>query len=85
MSRGTLLRVQSWIWHVIPRKGLDEDGVVVDEALQNLEWLGHTRIISKADNERAIQALARRAIELAKIDLKDLEQLGKEGPWPTTP
>ena len=58
--------------HVIPRKGLAEDGIVVDKILQDLEWLGHTRLIVKADNEPAIQALARRAIELAKIELKDL-------------
>ena len=66
--------------HVIPRKGLDEDGIVVDKILQDLEWMGHTRIIVKADNEPSIQALARRAIELAKIELKDMEQVSKEDP-----
>jgi hypothetical protein len=66
--------------HVIPRKGLDEDGIVVDKILHDLEWLGHTRLIVKADNEPAIQALARRAIELAKVELKDLEQVSKEDP-----
>ena len=66
--------------HAIPRKGLDEDGIVVDKILQDLEWLGHTRLIVKADNEPAIQALARRAIELAKVELTDLEQVGKEDP-----
>ena len=66
--------------HVIPRKGLDEDGIVVDKILQDLEWLGHTRLIIKADNEPSIQALAHRSIELAKIELKDLDQVGKEDP-----
>ena len=66
--------------HVIPRKGLDEDGIVVEKILQNLEWLGHTHIIVKADNEPSIQALARRAIELAKVELKDLDQVSKEDP-----
>ena len=66
--------------HVIPQKGLDEDGIVVDKILQDLGWMGHTRIIVKADNEPSIQALARRAIELAKIELKDLEQVSKEDP-----
>ena len=66
--------------HVIPRKGLDEDGIVVEKILQNLEWLGHTRIIVKADNEPSIQALARRAIELAKVEIKDLDQVSKEDP-----
>ena len=64
--------------HVIPCKGLDEDGLVVDMILQDLEWMGHTRIIVKSDNEPAIQVLARRAIELAKIELKDMDQVAKE-------
>ena len=66
--------------HVIPRKGLDEDGIVVEKILSDLEWLGHTRVIVKADNEPAIQALARRSIELAKIEIKDMEQVSKEDP-----
>ena len=66
--------------HVIPCKGLDEDGVVVTKILHDLEWLGHTRIIIKADNEPAIQALAKRAIDVAKIELKDMEQVSKEDP-----
>ena len=66
--------------HVVPRKGLDEDGIVVTMILKDLEWLGHTRVIVKADGEPAIQALARRAIELAKVDLKDLTQVSKEDP-----
>ena len=57
-----------------------EDGVVVEKILQDLEWLGHTKVIIKADNEPAIQALARRAIELAKVELKDMEQVRKEDP-----
>ena len=70
--------------HVIPCKGLDEDGIVVEKIFSDLEWLGHTRVIVKADNEPAIQALARRSIELAKIEIKDMEQVSKEDPSPTT-
>ena len=66
--------------HVVPRKGLDEDGIVVTMILRDLEWPGHTRVIVKADGEPAIQALARRAIELAKCELKDLAQVSKEDP-----
>ena len=64
--------------HVIPCKGLDEDGLVVDTIVNDIEWLEHTRVILKADNERAIQALARKAVELAKLELK--EQVSKEDP-----
>ena len=34
--------------------------------------------VDEADNEPSIQALAHRAIELAKVELKDLEQVSKE-------
>ena len=61
---------KSVVGHVIPRKGLDEDGIVVGKILQSFEWLGHMRIVVNADNEPSIQALARRAIELANIELK---------------
>ena len=45
-----------------------------------MNGLGRTRIIVKADGEPAIQALARRAMELAKVDLKGLQQVSKEDP-----
>ena len=66
--------------HVIPCKGMGEVGIVVDVMLQDLEWMGHNRIIVKSDNEPAIQVLARRAIELAKIELKDMDQVAKRDP-----
>ncbi len=66
--------------HVIPCKGADEDGLVADLVVQDILWLGHTRIILQADGEAAIQALVRRVIELAKVECKDLEQMAKEDP-----
>ena len=66
--------------HVVPRKGLDEDGIVVTMILRDLEWLGHTRVIIKADNEPAIQTLAQRVTELAKVEIKDMAQVSREDP-----
>lgn len=66
--------------NAIPRKGPDEYGILIDRTLQDLEWLGRTRLIFKADNEPAIQALARRSIELAKVQLKDFDQVSKDDP-----
>ena len=66
--------------HVVPCKGLDEDGVVIEMIMRDLEWLGHTRVIIKADNEPAIQALANRAAELAKAEVKDMAQVSREDP-----
>jgi hypothetical protein len=66
--------------HVIPCKGADEDGIVADMVVQDVLWLGHTRVILKADGEAAIQALVRRAMELARVECKELDQLAKEDP-----
>ncbi len=48
--------------HVAPCKGADEDGWVADTVVQDVAWLGHTKVILKADGEAAIQALARRVL-----------------------
>ena len=64
--------------HMVPQKGLDEKNVACDFVLGDLEWLGHTRIIMKSDNEPAVQALVGRVIELAKIECKNFTQLSKE-------
>ena len=66
--------------HVVPCKGADEAGIVADMVVDDIEWLGHTRIILKADNEPAVQALARQALELAKVEVKELEQATTESP-----
>ena len=64
--------------HMVPQKGLDEKNVACDFILGDLEWLGHTRIIMKSDNEPAVQALVGRVVELAKIECKNFTQLSKE-------
>ena len=35
--------------HVVPCKGADENGIVAYMVLRDVEWLGHTRLILKAD------------------------------------
>ena len=60
---------------LVPQKGLDEQNIACDHALGAMQWLGHTRIILKSDNEPAAQALVKRVIELAKVECKDFHQL----------
>ncbi len=74
------LKTKAVFAHVIQRKGVNENDVVIDTLLADLAWLGHTRIIVKADGEPALQALVHRVMELAKVDFKDLEQMTKEDP-----
>ena len=51
--------------HVVPCKGVDEDDYVTNLVIKSLEWLGHTAMILKADNERALQAFVSRVIRIA--------------------
>jgi hypothetical protein len=53
--------------HVVPVKGVDEDGFVVDLVVNIIEWLGHSRLILKSDNEPAIRALVRTSLGMAKV------------------
>ncbi len=66
--------------HVVPYKGVGEDDTVAEMVVEDIAWLGHTRVIVKADGEPALQSLIRRVLEIAKVDCKDLEQLSKEDP-----
>ena len=39
---------------VVPSKGANEDGYVVQLVVKSVAWLGHARLILKADNENAL-------------------------------
>ena len=64
--------------HIVPHKGVDEANTVADMVLNDVEWLGHSRLIFKSDGEPAIQALVQRVVELAKVEIQTLDQVGKE-------
>ena len=63
---------------MVPQNGLGENNVACDFVLGDLEWLGHTRVIMKSDNEPAVKALVARVIELVKIECEDCNQISKE-------
>ncbi len=66
--------------HVVPYKGRGEDDSVADLVVEDIAWLGHTRIIIKADGEPALQSLVERVLELVKVECLNLEQTAKEDP-----
>jgi hypothetical protein len=68
--------------HTIPCKGSDEDGFVAGLITAAVTWLGHTRLILKADNERALQALVTSSLRAMRIEVPELEQITKEAPVP---
>jgi len=64
--------------HLVPQKGFDDKNIACDFVLGDLEWLGHTRLIMKSDNEPAVKALVARVIELVNVECKDFDQVSKE-------
>ncbi len=48
--------------------------------LEDIQWLGHTRIQLRSDNEPAILALLRRALCTLRVKVAELEQAGEEHP-----
>ena len=51
--------------HVVPFKGVDEGKCAVDVLVDDIKWLGFTRVILKSDNEPAI-------VKLCEESLKDI-------------
>ena len=58
--------------HAVPRKGADQH--VVRSVIEDLEVLGHRRLILKSDQERSILAVKREV----KSDMQDTEVLFEE-------
>ena len=63
---------------MVPQKGLDENNVACDFVIGYLEWLGHTRLIIKSDNEPTVKALVARVVELVTIECKVFGQISEE-------
>ncbi len=55
--------------HVVPCKGSDEDKYVVDLICSDLAWLGHTRVLLKTDNERALLSLVAKALMAIRVQV----------------
>ena len=66
--------------HVIPRKGADEEDFAANRAVKIIEWLGHTELILKGDNEPALQALTARVLELVRVRVAAVKKIGSETP-----
>ena len=73
------LKSKNVFGHVVPQKGDDEDHYCAKLAAADIEWLGHTKIIIKTDNERAIVALKHRVAKHLK-EWKSMENVQIESP-----
>ena len=64
--------------HVVPCKGLDEDGFVVGLVVSAVTWLGHVKLILKSDNEPALLALVKRSLEAVRFKVEAVESISDE-------
>ena len=51
----------------VPQKGVDDERWVVKQVVQIVEWLGHSRVILKSDNERSLLTLVRQALKDLRV------------------
>ena len=63
--------------HIVPQKGADEEGYCAGLVVADVQWLGHTRVILKSDNEGAVLTLRRRVGRLLKM-IERMENVQEE-------
>ena len=65
--------------HVVKSKGIDDDRYAVDCLVRDVEWMGHTRLMLRSDNEKSIVALLKETLKSLRIDT-DIDQIAEEHP-----
>ncbi len=64
--------------YVVPVKGLDEDRFVVSLVTRSVQWLGHTRLVFKSDNEASLKALIGAAYTALRLKPEEMESITRE-------
>ena len=65
--------------HVVLQKGDDEDHYCAKLVASDVEWLGHTSVILKSDNEKAIVSVKERTACILR-EYKGLKHVQTESP-----
>ena len=66
--------------HCIPCKGADEEAYTAKLVASDMAWLGHAKMIIKADNESALQAMVNQVVDLVKTRVEGITNITKEYP-----
>ena len=66
--------------HVVPYKGASEDRFVAQLVVTDIEWIGHTKMILKSDNEPALQTLVVQSLERARVTCEGIDKISQEHP-----
>ena len=59
---------------------MDEDDFATGLVVDKVQWMGYTKVILKADNERALQKLVVAALKRLRLEVPEIEQATKEQP-----
>ena len=54
--------------HVVPKKGIDEKHFVVDSLVEDVKWLGYTKLTLESDNDTAIVKLLSEALRELQVN-----------------
>ena len=57
--------------HVVKHKGIEDDEYAVKRLVEDVTWLGYSKVILKCDGERAIVRLLRESLKRIKTDAVD--------------
>ena len=58
--------------HVVRRKGVEDDEYAVRRLVEDVNWLGYSKIILKCDGERAITRLLRESLKKIRTDVMEV-------------
>ena len=59
--------------HVVDKKGVDEQNYIIDRLMEDLKWLGFSRVSLRSDHEPAIVQVLKRALITARVEVLDDE------------
>ena len=64
--------------HAVAAEGSDEEGYAATRIVEDIAWLGHTKMTLKSDNEPAILKLLKDDLKTARVEITELEQIQDE-------
>ena len=63
---------------MVPQKGVDADGYSVARLVEDIKWLGYTKLLLRSDHEAAIVSLL--AAALRKLKTEGIAQVARGKP-----
>ncbi len=61
--------------HAVEMKGADEDGYATARLVDDIHWLGYTKMLLKTDNEPAIVKVLKDTLVTTRVEVPEVEQI----------